>query len=50
MADNARQMAARLDAVAGRFGAIAVQEFEGENHGSVRAATAGRALPFAFEG
>ncbi|RKK02854.1 alpha/beta hydrolase [Pseudoroseomonas wenyumeiae] len=50
MADNARQMAARLDAVAGRFGAIAVQEFEGESHGSVRAAAAGRALPFAFEG
>ncbi|MBC9178994.1 alpha/beta hydrolase [Pseudoroseomonas ludipueritiae] len=50
MADNAREMAARLNAVAGRFGAITVQEFEGENHGSVRAAAAGRALPFAFEG
>jgi predicted alpha/beta superfamily hydrolase len=50
MADNVRQMASRLDAMGGRFGEVAVQEFEAENHGSVRAAAAGRAVPFAFMG
>jgi predicted alpha/beta superfamily hydrolase len=50
MADNVRRMAARLDTMAGRFGEVAVQEFVGETHGSVRAAAAGRAVPFAFVG
>jgi predicted alpha/beta superfamily hydrolase len=48
MGDNVRELAARLHALPGRFGALDVQEFVGENHGSVRAAAAGRAVPFAF--
>jgi predicted alpha/beta superfamily hydrolase len=50
MGDNVRQLAARLATLEGRFSALAVQEFPGENHGSVRAAAAGRAVPFAFLG
>ncbi|MBC9209352.1 alpha/beta hydrolase [Roseomonas aerophila] len=48
MGDNVRELAERLHALPGRFGALEVQEFVGENHGSVRAAAAGRAVPFAF--
>jgi uncharacterized protein len=50
MADNARALAHRMGGLAGRFGTVAVQEFEGETHGSVRASAAGRAVPFAFAG
>ncbi|QTI79328.1 alpha/beta hydrolase [Roseomonas marmotae] len=50
MGENVRRMAARLEALRGRFAALSVQEFQDENHGSVRAAAAGRAVPFAFTG
>lgn len=50
MGDNVRDLGARLAALDGRFAALEVQGFEGENHGSVRAAAAGRAVPFAFAG
>jgi predicted alpha/beta superfamily hydrolase len=50
MGDNVREMAAQLRGMEGRFAALEVQEFPGEGHGSVRAAAAGRAVPFAFMG
>jgi uncharacterized protein len=48
MGDNVRELAARLRAQHARLSALEVQEFPGETHGSVRAAAAGRAVPFAF--
>ena len=50
MGDNVRELAAQLGALEGRFAALEMQEFANENHGSVRAAAAGRAVPFAFAG
>ncbi|MDB5368907.1 MAG: putative esterase [Roseomonas sp.] len=50
MGDNVRQLAARLGKLEGRFADLEVREFPGETHGSVRAAAAGRAVPFAFQG
>jgi len=48
MGDNVRAMGDRLAALDNRLAALEVQGFQGENHGSVRAAAAGRAVPFAF--
>ncbi len=48
MAANVRDMAGLLRGMTGHLAALEVQEFPGEGHGSVRAAAAGRAAPFAF--
>lgn len=48
MGANVREMAEVLRGMDGHLAALEVQEFPGEGHGSVRAAAAGRAVPFAF--